>query len=128
MADSKNQPASADAPAPAADQPAAVNPVSPAVPTNVAAEGPAPAGDPIKSDSSLWDRLKAKAPHLTREHASKHGMDDDMLERIARGEEPPPPYNGPDESATDLHLTSGGWQNTPAGVAPEDVGRDKIGR
>jgi hypothetical protein len=33
---------------------------------------------------------------------------------------------GPDHNV-DLHRVNGGWQITPAGVKPEDVGKDGIG-
>jgi hypothetical protein len=46
---------------------------------------------------------------------------------IARGEIPPPPTVGPIHNV-DLHRTPGGWQVTPVGVPPEDVGKNAISR
>jgi hypothetical protein len=84
-------------------------------------------GDEL-SGADLLAAAQVKAPHIDRAFLSKHGLDDDYLKALASGAEPPPPYNGPDTSATDLHLTPGGWQVTPAGVPPEDVGKDQIHR
>jgi hypothetical protein len=81
---------------------------------------------PEKERSAL-ERAQDKAPHLDQEFVNKHELDDDYLERVARGEESPPPYNGP-VYVTDLHRTDGGWQLTPKGVKPEDVGKDAISR
>ena len=88
----------------------------------------APTETPSASSADLLAAAQAKAPHLDAEFVAKHGLDDDYLARVAGGQEPPPPYNGPDTSTTDLHRTDGGWQLTPAGVAPEDVGKDQVGR
>jgi hypothetical protein len=38
---------------------------------------------------------------------------------------PPPPTPGPIHS-TDMHYTPGGWQQTPVGVPPEDVGKNAV--
>jgi hypothetical protein len=78
-------------------------------------------------ERSVLERAQDKAPHLDQEFVNKHKLDDDYLERVARGEESPPPYNGP-VYVTDLHRTDGGWQLTPKGVKPEDVGKDAISR
>lgn len=78
-----------------------------------------------KADSKLLAAAKEKAPHLTQEFADKHGLTDDDLGQIARGEVSPPPDPAP---SADLHRTPGGWQSTPAGVKPEDVGKDAISR
>ena len=78
-------------------------------------------------ERSLLERAQDKAPHLDQEFVDKHKLDDDYLERVARGEESPPPYNGP-VFTTDLHRTDGGWQITPKGVKPEDVGKDSVSR
>lgn len=78
------------------------------------------------SDHSGADLLKAaqaKAPSLTKEH----GLTDDELRGVARGEIPPPPANGPLHT-TDLYLTPGGWQQVPPGVKPEDAGKNAISR
>ncbi len=86
----------------------------------------APAARPAARDE-LLEAAKLKAPHISREFLAEHGLDDDYLERLARGEESPPPYTGPSHTV-DLHRTDGGWQITPKGVAPEDVGKDAISR
>lgn len=86
-----------------------------------------PAAKPSAKKDDLLDAAKVKAPHITREFLDEHGLDDDYLEKLARGEEPPPPYVGPDP-VVDLHRTGGGWQITPKGVKPEDVGKDAISR
>lgn len=111
-----------------ATDPAQASTVSPATPTNKAAVGPEPVEGSVTASDKLFERAKAKAPHLDRAFLKKHSLDDDYLEAVAIGLEPPPPYNGPDFSTTDLHRTAGGWQITPAGVNPEDVGSDKIAR
>ena len=80
-----------------------------------------------KADSKKLAAAKEKAPNLTQEFVDKHGLDDDYLDKVARGEESPPPTVGP-EHTVDLHRTPGGWQVTPAGVKPEDVGKDAISR
>jgi hypothetical protein len=80
------------------------------------------------SGEDLLAAAKVKAPNLSADFVAKYNLDDEYLRKVARGEEPPPPYNGPDFSATDLHYTDGGWQSTAAGVAPEDVGKDAIKR
>lgn len=89
-------------------------------------------GHPDSVPDAHGDKLlasaQAKAPNLTREFVQHFGLSDEMLAAIARGEVPPPPYNGPDFSATDLHLTPGGWQVTHAGQKPEDVGKRAISR
>jgi hypothetical protein len=111
-------------PNPAPD--AAVNPDQPP-----ARQADPNTGQPLAANQTGDDLMSAaqrKAPHVDREFMSKHSLDDDWLRRVASGEEPPPPYNGPDTSATDLHLTDGGWQNVPAGVKPEDANKDQISR
>jgi hypothetical protein len=72
-------------------------------------------------------------PHVHEAYPGKSGIEalgagvamtgraqEGMLERLALGV-PEPPKVGPVHN-TDLHLTPGGYQVTPAGVAPEDVG------
>ena len=88
---------------------------------------PAESAAPEGKGSDLLARAQEKAPHLDQEFVDKHKLDDDYLARIARGEEPPPPYTGPGHTV-DLHRTPGGWQITPVGVKPEDVGKDAISR
>ena len=82
---------------------------------------------PDAHGDKLFAAALAKAPHLTKGFVKEHGLDDEWLARVARGEEPPPPYTGPDP-VVDLHLTPGGWQITPKGVKPEDVGKNAISR
>lgn len=75
----------------------------------------------------LFEAAQVKATGLTREYADAIGVTDEMLGQIARGEIPGPPIAGPIRN-TDVHLTDGGWQQTPHGVKPEDVGSDAISR
>lgn len=82
---------------------------------------------PDAHGDELFASALAKAPHLTREFVKEHGLDDEWLAKVARGEEPPPPYTGPVE-VVDLHRTPGGWQITPKGVAPGDAGKNAISR
>lgn len=91
-----------------------------------AAEKPAPPVEPTP-ELSLFDRAKLKAPNLTPEFVAEYNLDDDYLQRIAVGLEPPPPTIGPVHTV-DLHRTDGGWQITPVGVKPEDVGKAAISR
>lgn len=79
------------------------------------------------SGGDLLTLAQAKAPRLTAEFVKEYGLKDDDLRAIARGEVPPPPTVGPIHN-TDLHLTPGGWQVTPVGVPPEDVGKNAIHR
>ena len=79
------------------------------------------------SGADLLTLAQSKAPRLTSEFVKQYGMSDDVLRAIARGEVPPPPTVGPIHN-TDLHLTPGGWQVTPVGVSPEDVGKNAIAR
>lgn len=79
------------------------------------------------SGSDLLTLAQAKAPLLSPDFVKEHGLSDDVLRAIARGEVPPPPTIGPIHN-TDLHLTPGGWQVTPVGVKPEDVGKNAIHR
>jgi hypothetical protein len=88
---------------------------------------PAPAGvDELKGDKLLV-AAKVKAPSLTAEFVSAYKLSDDELRMIARGEVPPPPTIGPVHT-TDLYLTPAGWQQTPVGVKPEEVGASAIAR
>ena len=88
---------------------------------------PAPAGvDELKGDE-LFAAVLVKAPSLTKEFCAAYELSDDDLRKIARGEVPPPPTIGP-EHTTDLYLTPAGWQQTPVGVKPEDVGASAIAR
>jgi hypothetical protein len=68
-------------------------------------------------DASLFDRAKLKAPNLTPEFVSSYKLDDDYLERVARGEEPPPPYI-PENDVTELHYLGGSWSITAKGDKP----------
>lgn len=88
---------------------------------------PAAAAKPAAAKDELLEAAQRMAPHVDRAFLKDHGLDDEFLEKLARGEEPPPPYTGP-EPTVDLHRTDGGWQITPKGVAPADVGKDAISR
>jgi hypothetical protein len=82
--------------------------------------------DALKGDE-LLAAAQEKAPSLTKEFVGAYKLADDDLRKIARGEVPPPPTIGP-EHTSDLYLTPAGWQQTPVGVKPEDVGKDAIAR
>lgn len=86
-----------------------------------------PGVSPDAGGDKLFAAALAKAPSLTREFVDKMGLTDGDLAAIARGEVPPPPTPGPIYTA-DMHLTPGGWQQTPPGVPPEDVGANQISR
>jgi hypothetical protein len=77
------------------------------------------------SDADLLKAAQAKAPRLTAEFVSQYGLEREVLEGIANGSVPPPPTPGPIHSA-DMHYTPGGWQQTPVGVPPEDVGKNAV--
>ena len=77
--------------------------------------------------ADLLKAAQAKAPSLTAEFVKTFDLDDEELREIARGAVPPPPTIGPLHTA-DLHLTPGGWQVTPVGVKPQDVGGTAISR
>jgi hypothetical protein len=86
-----------------------------------------PGVTPDAGGDPLFAAALAKAPNLTREFVDKMGITKEMLIGIARGEISPPPAIGPIYT-TDLYLTPGGWQQTPKGVKPEDVGGNAIAR
>lgn len=86
-----------------------------------------PGVTPDAGGDKLFAAALAKAPNLTKEFVSKMKITDEMLAQIARGEVPPPPAIGPIYT-TDLYLTPGGWQQTPPGVPPEDVGKNATSR
>jgi hypothetical protein len=113
---------------PAAGTPAQVVEAGPGVEVDAdldkAAVKRAEAGE---DEGDLLTRARAKAPLLTAEFVKQYGLVDEDLEAIARGEVPPPPTIGPVHNV-DLHLTPGGWQVTPVGVPPEDVGKNAISR
>lgn len=119
----KNDPAdlaTSPAPGPAAEVPAST--------AGLKGRTDAPPGS--VDDLRGADLLKAaqeKAPSLTAEFVKTFDLDDDELREIARGAVPPPPTVGPLHTV-DLHLTPGGWQITPVGVKPQDVGGDAISR
>jgi len=87
----------------------------------------APGVVPDAGGDSLFAAALVKAPNLTKEFVKAYGLTDETLTAIARGEVSPPPVIGPEHTA-DLYLTPGGWQQTPKGVKPEDVGRNAISR
>lgn len=82
-----------------------------------------PGVSPDAGGDKLFAAALAKAPSLTREFVDKMGIDDETLGQIARGEIPPPPTPGPIYTA-DMYRTPGGYQQTPPGVPPEDVGKN----
>lgn len=82
---------------------------------------------PDAGGDKLLAAAQAKAPSLTKEFVEKMGINDLQLAQIARGEIPPPPTPGPIYT-TDMYLTPGGYQQTPPGVKPEDVGGNAIAR
>jgi hypothetical protein len=86
-----------------------------------------PGVTPDAGGDELLAAAQAKAPSLTREFVAAYKLDDGMLAAIARGEVPPPPTPGPIHTA-DLYLTPGGWQQTPPGVPPQDVGVNQVHR
>lgn len=86
-----------------------------------------PGVSPDAGGDRLFAAALAKAPSLTREFVDKMGLTDEYLGQIARGEVPPPPTPGPLHSA-DMYLTPGGFQQTPPGVKPADVGGNAVTR
>ena len=72
---------------------------------------PAEAKAPEEKGSDLLSRAQVRAPSLTAEFVKKHGLTDDTLEKLARGELSPPPTVGP-EHTVDLHYV------TAAGRSP----------
>jgi hypothetical protein len=95
-------------------------------PDNIPAEV-TPGVTPDAGGDKLLAAAQAKAPSLTKEFVEKMGINDYQLAQIARGEIPPPPTPGPIYT-TDMYLTPGGYQQTPPGVKPEDVGGNAISR
>jgi hypothetical protein len=75
----------------------------------------------------LLAAAQLKAPNLSQAYVSAYKITDEELRAIADGVVPPPPAIGPLHTA-DLYLTPGGWQQTPPGVKPEDVGKNAIRR
>jgi hypothetical protein len=86
-----------------------------------------PGVTPDAGGDKLFAAALAKAPSLTREFVEKMGLTDEDLGQIARGEIPPPPTPGPIYTA-DMYRTPGGYQQTPPGVPPEDVGKNATTR
>lgn len=86
-----------------------------------------PGVTPNAGGDRLLAAAQAKAPSLTREFVQAMGLPDEYLAQIARGEVPPPPTPGPIHTS-DMYLTPGGFQQTPPGVKPEDVGANQIHR
>ena len=79
------------------------------------------------AEPTLLEQALAMAPSLTAEFVAEYDLSDDDLAAIARGELSPPPAIGPVHTV-DLHRTPGGWQITPVGVAPSEVGKDALAR
>lgn len=115
-------------PAPSADlgETAASGAVPVVDPKRIPAEV-TPGVSPDAGGDALLAAAQARAPSLTAEFVAAYGLTDADLGAIARGEVPPPPTPGPVHSA-DLYLTPGGWQQTPPGVPPGDVGKNAIAR
>lgn len=88
---------------------------------------PGDGGVDALSGDELLAAAQAKAPSLTKEFVAAYKLSDDELRQIAVGLVPPPPTPGPVHTA-DLYLTPAGWQQTPPGVKPEDVGGTAIAR
>jgi hypothetical protein len=77
-----------------------------------------------ESKGDLLKRAQVRAPSLTQEFVDAYSLSDEVLTGIADGLIPPPPAIGPIHTS-DLYLTPGGWQQTPIGVAPADVGPNR---
>jgi hypothetical protein len=86
-----------------------------------------PGVTPDAGGDRLFAAALAKAPSLTREFVKAMKLTDEDLGQIARGEIPPPPTPGPIYTA-DMYRTPGGYQQTPPGVPPEDVGKNATTR
>ena len=86
-----------------------------------------PGVSPDPGGDKLLAAAQAKAPSLTREFVDKMGLTEENLAAIANGMVPPPPTPGPIYTA-DMYRTPGGYQQTPPGVPPEDVGGNQIHR
>jgi hypothetical protein len=86
-----------------------------------------PGVTPDAGGDKLLAAAQAKAPSLTREFVDKMGLTEQNLAEIAQGLVPPPPTPGPIHTA-DMYRTPGGYQQTPPGVPPEDVGGNQIHR
>jgi hypothetical protein len=105
----------------------ATGPVVPGVdPDRIPAEV-TPGVSPDAGGDRLLAAAQAKAPSLTREFVTKMKLSDEQLGQIARGEIPPPPTPGPAYTA-DMYMTPGGFQQTPPGVPPQDVGGNQVHR
>jgi hypothetical protein len=48
----------------------------------------------------------------------RHGLTEEYVEAVRRGEIPDPPYLEPDNDETELHFAGGSWQITRKGMAP----------
>jgi len=86
-----------------------------------------PGVSPDAGGDKLFAAALAKAPSLTKEFVKKMGISDEQLGQIARGEIPPPPTPGPIYTA-DMYMTPAGFQQTPPGVPPQDVGKNATTR
>jgi hypothetical protein len=104
----------------------AVNVVEGVDPKRIPAEV-TPGVTPDPGGDKLLAAAQAKAPSLTKEFVEAMGLTEDQLAQIARGEIPPPPTPGPIHTA-DMYMTPGGYQQTPPGVPPEDVGNNQMHR
>lgn len=105
----------------------ATGPIVPGVnPDRIPAEV-TPGVSPDAGGDKLFAAALAKAPSLTKDFVRKMGITDEMLGQIARGEIPPPPTPGPIYTA-DMYMTPAGFQQTPPGVPPQDVGGNAVTR
>jgi hypothetical protein len=86
-----------------------------------------PGVSPDAGGDQLLAAAQAKAPSLTREFVDRMGLSEQNLVEIAQGLVPPPPTPGPIHTA-DMYRTPGGYQQTPPGVPPEDVGGNQVHR
>ena len=105
----------------------ATGPVVPGVDPKAIPAEVTPGVSPDAGGDKLLAAAMAKAPSLTKEFVQKMKLSDEQLGQIARGEIPPPPTPGPIYTA-DMYMTPGGFQQTPPGVPPEDVGGNQIHR
>lgn len=78
-----------------------------------------PGVQPDSNGDKLLAAAQLKAPNLTRAFVDAYELSDHDLAQIAQGAVPPPPAIGPAHTS-DLHLTPGGWTQTPPGISPED--------
>lgn len=86
-----------------------------------------PGVQPDSGTDKLLAAAQLKAPNLTRAFVDAYGLTNHDLAEIAQGAVPPPPAIGPVHTS-DLHLTPGGWVQTPPGISPEEYAATRAGR